>query len=126
MGLTMFRRAVYLILFPLVLAACRPAWAQVATVEYAKVFSVRALSGGVHDHMGEPVGRAKVEDMTDGWKSTLQVVFADEKGLFQIPVRSRPKLHYLRFSAPGFNPVVIKVRMTHWARDRSLSMPVAT
>ncbi|HTX77941.1 MAG TPA: carboxypeptidase-like regulatory domain-containing protein [Terracidiphilus sp.] len=101
--------------------------AQNQTVVYAKVFSVQSLSGIVQDEAGKPIRGAKVEELTDGWKATLSVVLTDEKGFFLIQTHQRHTLHYLRFTMPNFNPVLIKVRASRWARKKSLSisLPVA-
>jgi hypothetical protein len=99
---------------------------QTETVEYKKVFSVRTLSGIVHDHSPseQPVKGAKVEEMSEGWTTTLNVVFTDERGFFSIPTPLGRDTHYLRLSAYGFNPVQIKVHLSRWARRKSLSIPL--
>jgi hypothetical protein len=84
----------------------------------------------IHDHSPteDPVKDAKVEEMTEGWKQSLSLVLSSDTGFFLISSGQRHKLHYLRISAAGFNPVLIKVRVSFWARHRflSISLPVAT
>lgn len=87
----------------------------------------RSLSGHVKGGLeNTAVGEAVVELCTPDWKSVLVSTKSDATGYFYFK-KPTGKLFYLRFFAPGFHQLEIKVRIDkHAAHDLIVQMPIAT
>lgn len=79
----------------------------------------RALSGVVVDPSGSKASKVLVERVAPGWGKRITAVLTDSKGQFAF-VRITPGTHFLRFSKPGFNTMLLKVKVSPKLRSRLL------
>ena len=101
--------------------------AQNATiVQKAEVVS-RSLSGHVNIGLEKDVADGvTVELCSPDWKRVLASTKTDASGYFSLE-GARGHLFYLRFSSPGVNPFLVKVRISkHGARELSIHLSIAT
>lgn len=113
--------AVAAIFIPLALSA------QNQTVEISNLQLANSVSATVQDRTGNPVPRVTVEEYDAGWKQPLRSTRSDGAGKFSFaPVAGR-KIYYLQLSAPGFNPLRVRVRLIRRHRPSlALQLEIAT
>ena len=76
----------------------------------AKIES-RLLSGIVRDPNGAGSSKVLIERVEPGWGKRLGAVFSNTNGHFAF-TRVRSGTHFLRISKPGFNTMLLKVRVS--------------
>lgn len=86
-----------------------------------------SLSGHVNGGVEKAaVKEVLVELCTPDWKSVLASTKTDEMGYFSFK-KPPGKLFYLRFFAPGFHQLEVKVRIDkHATHDLAVELPIAT
>jgi hypothetical protein len=116
----------FVLLFVLLLTSLAAGQGQ-ATVYYKTPLESRSLAGDVKSVVGERLADIKVEVCTQQWRDVIASTMTDAHGAFFFPSRTG-RLFYLRFSAPGFNTTMVKVRITKSAKKKKLvvNVPVAT
>ncbi len=95
-------------------------------IEIQTPFRARALSGVVTIANVEPAAGALVEECTKAWKEVLDSTHADGEGRFHLRTARAQRTYYLRLPRPGFNPLLIKVRLNRHAGDLVLSLQPST
>ena len=86
------------------------------TVQIDAGIKSRSLSGVVVDPSGAATSKVLVERLEPGWGKRIGAVFSDTDGRFTFP-GLRSGTHFLRVSMPGFNTMLLKVKVT--AKTRS-------
>lgn len=101
--------------------------AQTQLVVQEGIIVSRSLSGHVNIGLEKVAAKGvKVELCSSDWKKVLASVKSDETGYFSLE-KTAGKLFHLRFSAPGVNPLQVKVRLSkHAAHDLSIHLSIAT
>lgn len=107
-------RSVAAVLAVVVLASA--AFAGIDTVEIQKVQIVRAVSGTVSDPAGAPIVGAVVAELGMDSKTVIRTVQTDTNGHFSLPARSHQRIYTLRISMDNFNPLIVHVKTSRWAR----------
>lgn len=100
-----------LLLLAILVGCLSPAQAGVDLVEIAKVKKASALEGYVRDRNGDPVSGAVVAEVIDA-DNVVQRTTCDDKGYFKLSSDAKRKVHNLMISAPGFNPLLVHVKIT--------------
>lgn len=101
---------------------CMPrAFAQLA-ITYDHAFKARTLAGRVKLEGGAPIKGVKVEECAQDWKTVLSSTVTDENGHFSFAEKPGRGLHYLRLLSPGLNMTLVRVRTTHLAHHKELSL----
>jgi hypothetical protein len=77
----------------------------------------RSLSGVVTDPNAAVAALVLVERVRPGWGKRISAVFSDPDGHFAF-AGVGPGTHFLRVSKPGFNTMLLKVRVTPKSRSR--------
>ncbi len=103
------------------------AQAQTQLVVQEGVVVSRSLSGHVNVGLEKVAGKGvTVELCSPDWKTVLASAKSDETGYFSLE-EPPGKLFHLRFSAPGVNPLQVKVRLNkHAVHDLSIHLSIAT
>lgn len=100
---------------------------QVEVVQYAKVFRAHRLAATILDYDEKPVANVHVQVCAPDWKNCGETATTNPNGEFSIPSLTAKRLYYLRLSAPGFNPLEVKIRTSRFGKDNLvLHMYVAT
>lgn len=86
------------------------------TVKADAPLSVRSLAGKVVDSTNSAIERVLVERLSTGWNKRLDATFTDSNGLFSLPGRSN--IQYLKLSKPGFDTLLIRVRINRKAKAK--------
>ena len=80
------------------------------TIQIDREIESRSLSGIVTDPSGAMASKVLVERVRSGWGKRISAVFSNEDGHFAFDgVHSG--IHYLRVSKPGFNTMLLKIRV---------------
>ena len=80
------------------------------TIQIDSEIESRSLSGIVTDPSGAMASKVLVERVRRGWGKRISAVFSSEDGHFAVDgVRSG--IHYLRVSKPGFNTMLLKIKV---------------
>jgi hypothetical protein len=103
------------------------ALAQTQLVVQEDVIVSRSLSGHVNIGLEKVAGKGvTVELCSPDWKTVLASAKSDDAGYFSLE-KPPGKLFNLRFSAPGVNPLQVKVRLSkHATHDLSIHLSIAT
>lgn len=80
------------------------------TIKVEAEIESRSLSGVVTDPRGVGASRVLVERVEAGWGKRISAVLSNRDGRFAFPIRSGT--HFLRVSKPGFNTMLLKVRVS--------------
>lgn len=101
--------------------------AQNQMVEISNLQLANSVSAIVQDRTGHPVPKVIVEEYDAGWKQPLRSTTSDGTGRFSFaPVTGR-KIYYLQLSAPGLNPLRVRIRLVRRHRPSlTLQLVVAT
>ena len=87
--------------------------AQYQIVELGDVQLAKSLSAAVQDPSGSPVPKALVEEFSPDWKTVLRSSSTNAEGRFSFaPVQGR-KIYFLQISAPGFDPLRVRIHVDH-------------
>jgi len=78
--------------------------------------SVSSLNGRVVDSTDAPMERVLVERLGRTWGRRLDATFTDSKGSFSF--FGREKVAYLKFSKPGFDTLLLRVRINKRAKGK--------
>jgi hypothetical protein len=81
------------------------------TIQVDAEIKSRSLSGVVTDPNGAPVSRVLVERVRTGREKRISAVISDSTGHFTFAGVS-PGTHFLKVSKPGFNTMLLKVRVS--------------
>lgn len=124
----MRKRRQYLFSVTLLAATAVPLLAQQTTIEIKRPFEARKLAGIVLvGTSNDGVAGVTVEERTEKWMTVLGTTTTDSVGHFALPSQSHNGIHYLRLSAPGFNIMLIRVRVRRsGAEEFSVHIWVAT
>jgi Carboxypeptidase regulatory-like domain len=76
----------------------------------------KSLSGLVTDPSGAVASKALVEKVRPGWGKRIKAMFTDTDGRFAFAAAA-PGIHFLRISKPGFNTILLQVRLTPKAKS---------
>ena len=103
----------FLFLVAIVCPLCLPlkSSAQYQTIELAGVQFAKSLSAVVQDPDGSPLADVLVQEFSSDWKSVLRTGATDKRGKFSLPTVHGRKIYYLQFSAPGFDPLRVRIRV---------------
>ncbi|HET6975854.1 MAG TPA: carboxypeptidase-like regulatory domain-containing protein [Pyrinomonadaceae bacterium] len=85
------------------------------TIQVEAEIESRSLSGLVTDPSGAAASRVLVEKVRPGWRKRTNAVFSDTEGHFAF-AGAGPGTHFLRISKPGFNTILLKVKVTAKAK----------
>jgi hypothetical protein len=99
-----------------------------STITYPKPFDVRALRGKVViANTRDPLESVLVEECTSDGKTVVQSGRTNNTGHFDLRSSLVKGEHYLRFSMPGMNTVMIRVHVLRLSpkSEISIEMPVA-
>jgi hypothetical protein len=97
----------------------------VAVVHIATPFKAQTLAGIVRAGWPEAaVTGVLVEECTSDWKIVKFSTKTDGAGHFSLPGPAAKGPHYLRLSGYGFNPTLIKVKISGSAHDKELTLTV--
>lgn len=101
--------------------------AQNEMVEISNLQLANSVSATVQDRTGHPIPRVTVEEYDAGWKQLLRSTTSDGTGKFSFaPVTGR-KIYYLQLSAPGLNPLRVRIRLVRRHRPSlTLQIEIAT
>jgi hypothetical protein len=112
---------VLLLCFPLVLDA------QYQIVELAGVQLAKSLSATIQDPTGSPMPKALVQEFSPDWKTVLRTSATGTDGKFSLPTVKGQKIYCLQISAPGFDPLRVRVQVDpkHGTRLK-LKLEIAT
>jgi hypothetical protein len=101
-----------------------------ATIIHEKPVQARQLDGyvrvyGLPDD-SEPVSSVRIEECDAGWKHVLNSTTTDERGYFHMTPAAKGSTHYLRLTAPTFNPSLYTVKLSlHAPPELDLRITVA-
>lgn len=87
------------------------------TIQVDAEIKSRSLSGNVTDPSGGGTSKVLVERVRPGWGRRISAVLTDSYGHFAFAGTTRGA-HFLRVSKPGFNTMLIKVRVNRKVRSR--------
>jgi hypothetical protein len=86
------------------------------TIQVEAEIKSRSLSGLVTDPSGAVASRVLLEKVRPGWGKRISAVFSDTDGHFGF-AGAGPGTHFLRVSKPGFNTMLLKVKVSAKARS---------
>ena len=86
------------------------------TIQLDAEIKSRSLSGVVTDPGGAAASKILVERVRPGWGKRVSAVLSDSTRHFAF-AGARPGTHFLRVSKPGFNTMLLKVRVSAKARS---------
>ena len=86
------------------------------TVQVDAAIKSRSLSGVVTDPGGSVASRVLVERVRPGWGKRISAIFSDSQGRFAF-AGVGSGTHFLRISKPGFNTMLLKVRVRAKAKS---------
>jgi len=86
------------------------------TIQVDAEIKSRSLSGVVTDPSGSVASRVLVERVRPGWGKRISAIFSDTDGRFAF-AGVGPGTHFLRISKPGFNTMLLKVRVSAKAKS---------
>lgn len=86
------------------------------TIQVDAEIKSRSLSGVVTDPSGAAASRVLVEKVRPGWRKRISAVFTDTEGHFAF-AGAGPGTHFLRVSKPGFNTMLLKVKVSAKAKS---------
>lgn len=86
------------------------------TIKVEVEIESRSLSGLVTDPSGAAASRVLVEKVRPGWRKRISAVFTDTEGHFAF-AGVGPGTHFLRVSKPGFNTMLLKVKVSTKAKS---------
>ncbi|MGA2261019.1 MAG: carboxypeptidase-like regulatory domain-containing protein [Acidobacteriota bacterium] len=93
-------------------------------VEYQDVRPVKSLSGIVLNPQDDAVGDALVAVLSVATKVRLDAVLSGKDGKFNLGPQNSTGAYLVRFSKPGFNTVVIRIKLSRvGAQDISVTLP---
>jgi hypothetical protein len=103
----------------------------VATIIFQRPVHAQHLAGyvRVRDISGDSQGisSVRVEECDAGCKNVLSSTATDAQGHFHLAPLAKGATHYLRLSAPGFNPSLYTVKLSsHAPSELDLRITVAT
>jgi hypothetical protein len=115
----------------LVLSVCLAfpviARAQMQTIEYSRIFSVRRLAGVAVDPSGAAVADVKVEICKEGWTDCFASTITGVDGKFSLSGAPHEGVQYVKVSARGFDELRMKVHLRSIARkELVVKMHIAT
>lgn len=104
-----------------------PAFCQYQVVRYEKPFRIRRLAGTVVDRLGHPIEDVRVQVCAEHWTDCETSTSTDTDGKFSFPSLSGKRLYYLRLTIRNFDPLEVKVKVSHFGKKTAiLQMVVAT
>ena len=80
------------------------------TIQLDDEIESRSLSGMVTDPTGAGAAEVLVERVRRGWGKRISAVSSNKNGEFTFPA-VRSGTHFLRVSKPGFNTMLLKIRV---------------
>jgi len=86
------------------------------TIQLDGELKSNALTGLVVDPNGAVTSKALVERVHAGWGKRIEGVLTNSKGRFSFPGLG-PGIYFLRISKPGFNTILLKVRVSTKAKS---------
>lgn len=93
-------------------------------MEYQEVQSVKSLSGIVRNPQGDAVGDVLVEVLSVATRVRFDAVLSGRDGKFNLGSQNSTGTYVVRFSKPGFNTVVMRIKLSRaGARDISVTLP---
>ena len=94
------------------------------TVVIEKPFHARSVAGITVDPSGSVVGGVVISDRDRDFAHVYATTTSDANGHFSLPRDSR-RVHYLKFLAPGFNPLQVTIELRSFAnRDVRVKLPI--
>lgn len=84
------------------------------TIKEEVPYEAQSLNGKVIDVTDSGLEKVFVERLCPGWGRRLDATFTDSNGFFSLSSNSK-KVQYLKFSKPGFNTLLIKVKLKNTA-----------
>ena len=81
------------------------------TIQVDAEIESRSLSGVVIDPSGSGHSKVLVERLRHGWRNRISAVFTNADGQFTF-AGVHSGIYFLRVSKPGFNTMLLKVRVT--------------
>lgn len=101
--------------------------AGIETIEIARIQTVKSLSGVVRDTTGAPIAGATVTELSSDGKTVIRTTLTDKVGNFSLSQNTQNKVHHLKVSMNGFNPLLLHVKLSKWtSRHLVLTLYVAT
>jgi hypothetical protein len=85
--------------------------AQYQIIELSEVQWGKTLSATVRDESNSPMGKALVQEFSPDWKTVLRTSVTGPDGRFSLPPVKAEKIYYLQISAPGFDPLRLRMRV---------------
>lgn len=82
-----------------------------ATIKVESPYKAKSLAGRISDPTGAGLEKALVERLSSGWKKRIDATFTDSEGSFSFPQYSSGKTQFLKISKPGFNTLLVKVKI---------------
>jgi hypothetical protein len=93
-------------------------------MEYQAFREVKSLSGIVRDLQHGIIADALVEGLSDKAANRLEAVLTGKNGKFTLPLQNRSGPYRIRFSKPGFNTVILHIKLSqHATQDLSVTLP---
>ncbi len=80
------------------------------TIKDGTPYGAKTLAGRVIDPAGAGMEKVLVERLDSGWGKRIDATFTDSDGSFSF-FRYSGKTQFLRLSKPGFNTLLVKVRI---------------
>jgi hypothetical protein len=80
------------------------------TIKADAPHAVKSLTGKVVDSSNMGMEKVLVERLSNNWGKRLDATFTNSNGRFFLP-SSSPSIQYLKLSKPGFDTLLIRVRI---------------
>ena len=94
------------------------------TVVIEKPFHARSVAGITVDPSGGVVSGVEISDCDRDFAQVYAATTSDVNGRFSLPRDSR-RVHYLKFLAPGFNPLQVTIELRSFAgKDVRVKLPI--
>lgn len=81
-----------------------------ATIQVESPYEAESLTGRISDPTSGGLERVLVERLSSGWKKRIDATFTNSEGSFSFS-RYSGKTQFLKISKPGFNTLLVKVRL---------------
>jgi hypothetical protein len=65
-----------------------------------------------------PIPKALVQELSPDWKTVLRTSSTDAKGRFSLASARGRKIYFLQISAPGFDPLRVRIQVEPRARNQ--------
>jgi hypothetical protein len=81
-----------------------------AIIRVESPYEAQSLAGRISDPTSAGLEKVLVQRLSSGWKKCIDATFTDSEGSFSFSQYSG-KTQFLRISKPGFNTLLIKVKI---------------